>query len=215
MKIVLMLATLTLTITSFATPRPGGKPEGRREGVTTGRASEALVRFNRSCSESLGSEINVRLPETLKPEEMTTLVQRAEVLSETLKIREVELKEDSLKRTELSNILESLNGALQARSRFVDYLTNAREAKIESTREANEVAQDLINLIDNAFTIIDAKVKDSPDAPVSTAQILRVLDVLGSVNRARLTKEDLIAFESSIKDIFGNQYSIKQVARCR
>ncbi len=215
MKLILILATLAITAPTFANTRPGGRPEARREGVNGARTGETLVRFNRSCSEVLDTEVLVRLPESLKNEEAIELVQKAEQFSDTLKSKEVELKEDSIKRTEISTILEAVNGAHMARSRFVDFINSAREGKVEGSQKAQEVAEDLVRLIDNAFVILDAKVKDSPDAPVSTGQILSVLNILGGVNKARLEEADIIAFEASVKAVFGNAYSIKQVARCR
>lgn len=215
MKIVLFAAALTLSVPTFANPKPGGERPGTRPEGRVNRSLEVMSRFNRTATEVFGTEVNIRLPETLTAEKATQLAQRFESLDSTLTAKQGEIRQDTTKRTELAAIVEAINPALSGRSRFVDFLDSAQQGRVEASDAIKTAAQDIVDLVDNMATIISAKVNDSAEAPVSTAQILRVLNVLGSNNRAQLSADDIVRFETSIKDIFGNEYSIRQVARCR
>lgn len=212
MRVIVALLTVGICVNGWAIGRPtsGNKGRGERSGEVQARSLEKVESLNNAASRILGQDIKVELPSRLSGQEAKVLEQKLDSLVKALETKQSDILRDANKKAEIASLLEQMTPAMRARDSYKEFVeSNQGDAK------ANETAENVIRLIDNLFTIMEAKVAETAETPVSTGQIARVLSELGRTKNSGLKAEDIFETEVKITSIFGKDYTLEQVARCR
>lgn len=219
MKLLTLTITLLVSLSSFAANMPEAPKKGAEKGrdgrMSAARLAEKTEAFNAAARSVLGQHIGenfeIKLPQGMNNKDMDVNAQRIESLGNTLKGKELELKQDPQKATEVASIIMALNKAYAFRPEAESFLKN-NEAKISA--EAKDATNDTIKLIDNLSVILETKLDDTVEIPVSHSQILRVINLIAGMKVTGLKAEDFIELETQVTSILPKNYTMAQAARC-
>ena len=204
MKILIMIAVVATSLTSYA-QRTGGRNEA--PSPVKELMSRSVTRLN-GMSSMLGRNYSFEAAGKISLKSARRFDTDLTRVNELLETKSAELRKvnNQNKKNEISAILEGIETSYSTRASLVELKTSV------SGKAAKEQVQDLIDYIDNLFTILEAKILDSPEAVLSAEQIMRTIT---AINEASLvTASDVVALANQVKAILG-RVSIKQASKCR
>lgn len=210
MKLVALLSVILFSSSLFAAGKAsGGKPGRSKEESAKILPTEKVSKINDRAKAVLGMEVAIKIPRGMDKDAQDAFAARAEKHVDVLEGKQAELAKDSSKKVELGQIYRVMPEAYKARSEFTEF------AEANKGTEAGNKAKEFVEGIDNIFTIVEAKLNETAENPVSTGQILSFIDVLIQANSTKLTAAEISRMEADIKAIFGGEFTLRDLIKCR
>ncbi len=206
MKLLTVLLVLCVSSVSFANrgARDGGGSKPRSQGQTrtfSPKVSDILAYTGGMFGRTYAFESVRKAPESVQK----TFENKMTALEAVLRSKRSELEGNEIRKQEVAAILEGIETAYTVRAKI---LTLAKGLK---NKNQQDQAEELLGLIDHYVTILEAKIKDSVDAPEMSFD--KIMQSLNAINKAELRSgEDIVALADAVTKIIG---PIRRARRCR
>lgn len=213
MKILTLIITLFVTTSVLANgtlrPEPPRRNNGKRAEALA-KVKENKEAFDITVKEVIGlkyfenREFKLEISESMKTRELNDHAVKIRDLNEAIKAKRNELAE-ATKATEFASLLTMYNKVVKARGDIAAFF--------EQNKDEN--AEMALKLIDNLLLIVEVKVLEPAGSPVSTGQILRMMNILeGKVETYGMTAQTFKEIEAEITGILPKNYTMAKAARC-
>ena len=191
-----------------------GENSGRRERPELTPRIESLRSELGAIAKSIigprlmGERFQVILPRNIRGQESKYETEMAELVR-VLKEGREEFKNESPKAKDMANLLKDINDLYAQRGDISNKVENGNLQGKEL-----EAAKDVLDLIDNALTLLIVKMTESIENPVSADQMSRVFQLISRFDTAGARGKDFIDLEAQISAILPRGYNLRKAARC-
>ena len=201
MLLKVFTALLLVVSSAQAANRPGKIPGERPSAKPAEVVSEKLNKLNETLAGEYSIQTRLAEPKNMDSKEAESFSVRVEELHKVINENSSKLSDPAFK-LKLSGMMDSYNGALEARSTFKE---SAKAFKTGSPEAS--AAKEILELIDNGTRIMESKITESSDAMVSESMIMVTFNKIAEgVKSPTLSAKEVLETKKAVEQPMLNSH---------